>query len=62
MKVGDLVKYKAHNSHLQHLVGIVTVVYTDKCGQTRAKMLWNDPTRNWIWTWIKELELVNEGR
>ena len=29
MKVGDLVKYKTHIPHLQHLVGVVADMYTD---------------------------------
>ena len=62
MKVGDLVKYRAHNSHLQHLIGLVAAVHMNNCQQTRAKMLWNDPARNWIWVWISELEIVSESR
>ena len=62
MKVGDLVKYKAYQSHLQHLVGVIVAIRTDNCGQTRAKMLWNNPARNWMWDWVTELEIVNEGR
>ena len=62
MKVGDLDKYKAHVPHLQHLVGVVADMYTDNCRRTRAQMLWNDPTRNWLWSWVSELEIVNESR
>lgn len=61
MKVGDLVKYRAYHSHLQHLVGVVAAVHTGKRG-TRAQMLWNNPARNWIWDWVSELEIVNESR
>lgn len=62
MKVGDLVKYKAYNSHLQRFVGVIIAINTDNCGQTRAKMMWNDPVRNWMWDWVTELEIVNEDR
>ena len=62
MKVGDLVKYKAYHSHLQRFVGVIIATHTDNCGQTRAKMMWNDPVRNWMWDWVTELEIVNEDR
>ena len=64
MKVGDLVKYKSYHSHLQHLVGVIAAVHTHTSGhqKTRAKMLWSDTTRNWVWDWISELEIVNESR
>ena len=62
MKVGDLVKYKAYNSHLQRFVGVIIAIHTDNCGQTRAKMMWNDPVRNWMCDWVTELEIVNEDR
>ena len=61
MKVGDLVKYKAYNSHLQRFVGVIIAIHTGKRG-TRAKMMWNDPIRNWMWDWVTELEIVNENR
>ena len=59
MKVGDLVKYKAYHSDLQHLVGVVVDVHN---AGDRARMLWSDPTRNWVWDWVNELELVSESR
>ena len=59
VKVGDLVKYKTYHSDLQHLVGFVTDVHN---AGDRAKMLWNDPTRNWVWDWVNELELISESR
>ena len=61
MKPGDLVKYRDHHKSLQHLVGVVATVRTVKSGD-RARALWSDPARNWIWDWVEELEVVNEGR
>ena len=59
VKVGDLVKYKAYHSNLQHLVGVVADIND---ARDRAQMFWSDPTRNWVWDWVNELELVNESR
>ena len=59
VKVGDLVKYKAYHLDLQHLIGIVADVND---ARDRAQMLWSDPTRNWVWDWVNELELVSECR
>ena len=63
MKAGDLVKYKnqAQGSKLQHLVGVVATIRKVKSGD-RTKVLWNDPSRNWIWDWVEALEVINESR
>jgi len=63
VKPGDLVKYRnqGEGSKLQHLVGVVAIVRKVKSGD-RTKVLWSDPSRNWIWDWAKALEVINEGR
>ena len=63
MKPGDLVKYRnqAPGSKLHHLVGVVAIIRKVKSGN-RTKVLWSDPSRNWIWDWVESLEVVNESR
>ena len=61
MKVGDLVRYRPHHTRLQHLVGVITVIRTID-GLNRSKAIWSDPSRNWIWDWVQELEVINESR
>ena len=63
MKPGDLVKYRnqAPGSKLHHLVGVVATIRKVKSGD-RIRVVWNDPSRNWIWDWPGALEVVNEGR
>ena len=70
MKVGDLVKYRSYHTGLQDRVGCIVGLLEVASGDLyrlppRVRVLWSKSchhSKENVWDWCDELEVINESR